>query len=443
MAIKLRANPAPLTGALFVSNPRKRKKPVKRRRNVAKKRRVVRKRKNTKTKSAASKRRSNALKRSRKNALALRANRRRKSAVRRNGTRKGQKRTTARRAYMKKRRNGTRKGQKRTTARRAYKKRKNPMRTRILRQNPLQPKFLKGLDDMIGKLPIIGKPLKPVISPSLVGMAGGALLTVGQQYASKIPVIGEYLVGKYGFALYGLGLGAICQYLPFKKDTKDMLSVMFAVAGGSINAYQLAQEHILPMISGGSANGNGAGATSGYNMGSIAYDPMSGLAFDDMAGHAPMGDGGQWEVGNFYRDAELNDAQYAGHDFSASEGHSALMGQGYWCQAFPMPATRAYGQKSLASRHAGLEGHRWGWLIKTLGFDRFQKLAKMKPKDRVALIHKLKSVAQASAKKSFDAMVEANSTPVVTKVSTSGIGLDMEGLVLDPMAGLAYVGAGI
>ena len=81
----------------------------------------------------------------------------------------------------------------------------------------------------------------------LVGMAGGALLTVGQQYASKIPVIGEYLVGKYGFALYGLGLGAICQYLPFKKDTKDMLSAMFAVAGGSINAYQLAQEHILPM----------------------------------------------------------------------------------------------------------------------------------------------------------------------------------------------------
>ena len=68
------------------------------------------------------------------------------------------------------------------------------------------------------------------------------------------------------------------------------------------------------------------------------------------------------------------------------------------------------------SRYAGKHGHRWGWLIKVLGWDRFAKLCKMSAPDRIRAISQIKIACINSAQKSFDSS------------SYSGLAIDMGGL---------------
>jgi hypothetical protein len=70
-------------------------------------------------------------------------------------------------------------------------------------------------------------------------------------------------------------------------------------------------------------------------------------------------------------------------------------------------------------------------MIKMIGFDRFQKLAMLPPVKRVQLIAKMKQSAIQSAQQTFD------------KAEDSGYALDMSGLSIDAMSGLAVVGTAI
>ena len=151
---------------------------------------------------------------------------------------------------------------------------------------------------------------------------------------------------------------------------------------------------------------------------------------------------GQWEVANFYPDAGLSDAHLSGDDLSASEGRSALQGYGYWCQSFPQPPMQIRSIQSPYSKYAGKQGHRWGWLINMIGFNRFQKLAQMKPAERMVMIRKLKKVAMDSAQQEFDSSQSRMNVPSISQSPMNGLGLDLSGLASD-MAGLATVGAAI
>ena len=162
-------------GALFISNPRKRKNAPKKRKNAPKRRKNTRKRNPSKTKrnALAIKRRKNAAIKRRKNALALKI---RKNALalkrRKNGTKKGMRRRSARRAYKK---NGTRKGMMRSTARKAYRKNgtRKGMRRRSARRaymkNP-SVGMLKPVEKFMSKIPIL-KMATPFLGATVIGAA--------------------------------------------------------------------------------------------------------------------------------------------------------------------------------------------------------------------------------------------------------------------------------
>jgi len=396
MAVKFRKNPAPLRGALFVSNPRKRKS--------TKKRKVMKKRKNT-------------LALKRRNRLSL------------------------------KRRN-----------------RKNPMRKRR------NPKLFKGVANFLSPfssasfggmkfgmleklakqvsdvaplgLPVgkLGASVLHMSSPALYGMVAGGLMSTSNEMLARIPYVGGVFGGKFGITFTGMALAVLSQALPVSAEQKKSLAIAFTVGAGAINSYQLVQEagslrqavmDLYPNLSG--LHMGSLGKLGSVHMGDgMAYDvqPLSGLAVSGV--HLQGTD-------TMYADSKLADSYACPNDVSLDEGRTALGGKQAWINRFGESPRRATQNSSSYSRHSGKEGHRWGWMIKLIGFDRFQKLCKMSPAKRQSVIKKMKAVAMEHARAEFDQQValQDSSSPV------SGLSMDLSGLSVDPMGGLASIGAGI
>ena len=487
MALVLRRNPAPLSGALFVSNPKKRKKKKVRakrknasastasRKNAAKKAAATRrknalakKRKNAlAAKKAAATRRKNALAKTRKNALA----KKRKNALakkRKNGTKKGMARKSARKAYLglkkrknalaKKRKNGTKRGMARKTARKAYMKKRKPSVRRIYK-NPMQIAELSGVEKFAGKTPIL-KQVKDAIQPALLAMVGGYGVYWGGKYIggaysnlmTKIPVVGGFL-GKFGYTVTGLIGYAVVQFLPMKPAHKKALGMSMAVAGGAINAYKLASgtaddynelddyDGLAEDLDGLAEDLDGLGLTEEdlgdgmfYEVEPISAGGYQGLGIEDMAGTHDMS-------GSHYHDANLGDAMYSGDDLSVEEGEAAIHGAHAYMGTFGAPPHIRYRRHHRYSHLAGRRGHRWGWMIKLIGWPRFAKLAAMNPAQRIALIAQLRQAAAQAAQAKFDESQSSGSVASSVPAGTAGLGLDMSGLAVDSLSGFAAVGA--
>lgn len=431
MALRLRSNPAPIGGALYVSNPRRRKRKVVRRKKPSqmklrmnrRKRKVVRKKKTTarknrrnparKRKVTARKNRKNPVRRKRrvarrKNGLVLRKNRRNPVRKRKVSARKN-------------RRNPIRKHK--VSAR---KNRRNPAKKyRIVRKNPMALTFLKPVENLVSKIPVIGKKVAPYTQPAIVAMVGGAGNALAMRSVGAIPYADKVFGHAFGYTVMGLALAGISAFLPVGTETKKALALSFAAGGGAINAFQLASNMF---------DLNAVAAANKLTMG------VADEAVIDAAG---LGDGMYYEVEPLsgvvadisgYEDAEYGDAAAAPADLSPQEGQAAMMGQGAYIRKFGAPPRRVYGVQQGYSQHAGKLGHRWGWLIKSLGFERFSKLAAMPPHQRRKLIAQMKAAAIQAAQASYDQNVTG---------AYQGIAADMSGLAVDNMAGLAIAGAGI
>jgi len=440
MAVKFKKNPAPLRGALFVSNPRKKKrKSVKRRKNrlALKKNRRNPARKRRKNRLALKK---NRLAMKRRNRLALKKNRRNRLAMKKN------------------RRNGTKRGMARKTARRAYKRnRRNPMMKTIgsvfspfnsQTFGGMKIKMLDKLAKQVSDIAPLGIPVGKLgasaiqmASPTLFGMGSGLVMSTGSEMLSKIPYIGQIFEGKFGVTFTGMALAMLSQYLPVSQETKKSLAIGFTVGAGAINGYQLVQESggirdalmdIYPMS--GVHLGNYGSVHLGDGM---AYDvqPLSGVDIHDLGAISSVHLQGH---DSMYHDAKLSDSYLCPNDLSLDEGRSALAGKKSFINRFGQSPRRATQKSDSYSRHAGKEGHRWGWLIKLIGFDRFQKLCKMSPSKRMAIIKKMKQSAMQHAKMQFDQQIalKQDASPIAPQ-------MDMSGLSVDPMAGLVSIGAGI
>jgi len=78
------------------------------------------------------------------------------------------------------------------------------------------------------------------------------------------------------------------------------------------------------------------------------------------------------------------------------------------------------------SRHAGRPGHRYGWIVKMLGFENFQKIASLPPKQRENVISQLQQQAIAAIPKlvaqqqAQGASVESASIPVHGTLNGAG-----------------------
>ena len=168
---------------------------------------------------------------------------------------------------------------------------------------------------------------------------------------------------------------------------------------------------------------------------------------------AGLGDGGYYEIeplsgvaydmaGIDYDSAQYGDAYSAPPDLSIVVGQMAVRGREAFMNRFSAPPKRMAGEKRASSSMAGKMGHRWGRLIKSLGWYSFSQLAKMPPAQRRKLIRTMKSSAMQASKSTFDREL----TGAYQGISYSGIEyntMDMSGLAIDNMAGIAIVGAGI
>ena len=232
-----------------------------------------------------------------------------------------------------------------------------------------------------------------------------------EEYAGKVPVIGEYLA-KAPYTLQGAAVGSALAIIAPMVGGKagEALALVGGAAlifGGGLDAFNIVGEKI------------GAGSVGDLAFGDLAFGD---LAFGDLAGvgaagfkmgsspssdagSAPYGDGFAYELAPLtaslsqvdYGQASLHDAYYSGADFSEMEGQAILNGQSSFLEAFGAPPTRM-GAKSAAQSHlAGRPGHRWGWLIKVVGFRKAQQIADLPPKQRIEVIRKIRAAALAAA----------------------------------------------
>lgn len=267
---------------------------------------------------------------------------------------------------------------------------------------------------------------------------------VQENVYDRIPVVGEYL-NQYPYAATGviasgaLGLaaakigGTLGAYLA-------VVAGGVAMAGGVLQAQEMfggessdLEEAELaglaltnPGVFGGLALENNAHAMGGLaleNPHDMAH--LNGIALENYG----FGDGMAYQVSPLampdfsegiseYSGASLADAITSGADLSVDEGNAAVLGKQAYLRRFGQPTVRMYsmGAPKGRSHLAGRPGHRWGWLIKMIGFERFQSLAALPPQKRLAVIKKMR----ASAIEAFKAEMADSGVPPLQPEFVSG-----------------------
>ena len=201
--------------------------------------------------------------------------------------------------------------------------------------------------------------------------------------------------GLGGMDSYGAvgAMGAMGQMGGVALDMQAGIAGEFSAGRGDIVGYApyagLAGMESSDSVSGMMADGAmGAMGAEGYGDG-MAY---SLAPLTNAAGQYGM-------LNNAYSMADLGDAAYSGADFDVNEGQALVGGPVAFVEKFGMPPVRVTpmgGQVGRASHLAGRPGHRWGWLVKMVGFDNVQKLAVLPPAQRVDILKKMREQAMAA-----------------------------------------------
>lgn len=225
-------------------------------------------------------------------------------------------------------------------------------------------------------------------------MAAGTAIAVGAGFfyvtpmladnVGRIPVVGQYVERAMDVAPYtlsGLLLGAA------------------AVAAG----YYTGQSRLGWGLAAASAGAGISFDTLGYlngrsGMGAIAYSgPAYGALEVTNPGYGSLmvtnpGYGAdEAAAASEYVDATEADAFQSTEDFDEDEGQALLGGPRAFFQRFGRPARVASRGQSAYSRHAGKPGHKWGFLIKLLGFRRVAEIAAMPVQHRLAVLADIRS----------------------------------------------------
>lgn len=282
----------------------------------------------------------------------------------------------------------------------------------------------------------LGYALPVTIAGGVAGGVHGGLAAMGvtaklSDAVSMIPGVGPIIAEKAPFTLQGLLVGSglalaagmvggqVGKYLALTGGAAlvlgggiDVFNLAAASAGSDDEDILSSLDQEMSAIEGGEAAPVGDLA---FTNGVSALHPFGDLAFTnkksfgDLAFTNGMGDGFAYETAPLtmspdgqsdYGQATLADASYSGADFSLREGQALLNGREAWFRAYGPPSRRVARGELQASHLAGREGHRWGWLIKTVGWDRARHIANMTPKHRVVVIHRLRQAAVASYERS-------------------------------------------
>jgi hypothetical protein len=300
-------------------------------------------------------------------------------------------------------------------------------------------------------------------------IAGGASYKIHQiavpwvqeNVYDRIPVVGEYL-NQYPYAATGviasgaLGIaaskigGVAGMYL-------GVVAGAVALTGGVLQAQEMFGGESLDVADEfeGDADLAGLAMTNPGVFSGLALEnnahAMGGLALENPHGMAHLngiamdnggfGDGMAYQVAPLgmpdfseghsdYSGASLADALISGADLSVDEGNAAVLGKRAYLRRFGHPTVRmhAMGAPRGKSHLAGRPGHRWGWLIKMIGFQRFQALAALPPKKRLAVLKKMR----ASAIQAYKAEMVDHGVPPAQPQYVSGVTASVPGAANGP-----------
>jgi len=461
VALVLRKNPAPLSGALFVKNPRRRRVRMNRKARRSLKFRslggLFKNRRRRSSRVRMNGRKSGVLARllrrfkMRKNAGYM-LNRRRRRAVRFNPMKSFLAHGRKVSFFAKKNRRHRKNAGYMLNRRRRVRKNSGYQlnRRRSLRRNGeggFNLAILRPVENIVAKFPILGSPVAKAMGYAAFGALAGAahfygvkaVRYVGGMLPAPVQKVGDFLA-PVGYSLTGVLANFAIQRLPIpflSDEQKRSLGVAAMIAGGVLDVFRALKGQssdlgdmddlgdggaydVVPL----GAIGEGMGAI-GEGMGVIGYGAIG----------EGMGDAGD------YADAEAADAMYSGPDLDSYEGEAAMYGAHAYRSTFGAPPKRASRVASPLSRHAGKRGHRWGWLIKLVGWERFQQIAAMEPEARCMLIAELRKQAIATVQ----ARVSSSSSMGAIGEGMGGIGQGMAGFGMvasEGMGELGYMTAG-
>jgi len=309
---------------------------------------------------------------------------------------------------------------------------------------------LKNLDKRVSKA-------LPVGAGALIAVGAGAaahmlLVPMAMDRASTIPVLDKAIAAPGYVWDKVTSVPVVGQYIGFAPNTAIGLLVGAGLAALAGVVYTKAKQ---PMIAGGLAALAGGVALSGpvMDVGSylggegdmddlaalddVDFDDLSGLALENLGGLAleNYGDGMAYQLAGLgqgsgdeysgissedeYGQTTLADAYYSGADFDLGEGRALLKGRGSWRKRFGKPSHRMTRTGSGASHMAGQPGHRWGWLIKMVGWENARKLAALEPQQRLVILKELRG----NAIETFNQMHAAASSseaPIVSGETADG-----------------------
>lgn len=247
--------------------------------------------------------------------------------------------------------------------------------------------------------------------------------------ASALPVVGEYAdkaMDVIPYTLTGLLVGALAVGVGYAVGQGSLgVKLGLATASGGIlvdtmgylNSRSDKGALMLPNPA------YGALEVTNPNYGGLVAVSNPGYGADDAAAAAE------------YNDATEADAFQSGEDFDEDEGQALLGGPRAFFQRFGRPARVASRHQSVYSRHAGKPGHKWGFLIKLLGFRRVSEIAAMPIQQRLGVLGEIKARCIAS----FNALMQSQSAgrdPYMIGMSSIG---DMSAQGADAYAGYGSI----
>ena len=317
----------------------------------------------------------------------------------------GKKANPSRRRNTSKRRNPSRRRNTRTVGSR-------PMFGATLRTNQGMDTGIMPVDALAGvvdKVPFIGTSVAPWVAPLAVGALSGSALYYLADFAD------DYLpdaVQPYTLPLVGAVSGAAVLMVPrtvMSTTAKRTFAAGLALGGAVLWSFDWVRNwrEGREMAGAGIENGEGFSGLAlmqGNPYGAWEYTGQGALNNPSYGAWEYTGSGalnnpsyGAEEGTSEYTDADNADADATSNDFDASEGRALMMGPGVWWRQFGRPGKRMYNRtrKGTYSRHAGQRGHRWGWLIKLVGFQGARQIASMPPARRLRIIQQLKQQARA------------------------------------------------
>lgn len=311
-----------------------------------------------------------------------------------------------------------------------YKKvnvRKNPVLGFNLLATPLS--WVQRAQDYVSTIPVVRNVAFAVTPAALMGGSYFAHM-VAEPYVSNavqffvnqdIPVVsdGAAYLQKAPYTTTGVVAGGVLMGLSRvgKKplfDKKAAAMVASALAGVGV-----VMDLFTKPVAQAAADVVAADADMGaVHMGAIDMGAVHMGAVHMGADHMGAIDMGAVHLG--YGDASVADAYDCNCVMHPDEAAAAKAGMQAWAQKFGQSPKQMRSTQSLKSRHAGRHGHRFGWCIKMIGFENFQKIASLPPQKRAIVLGQLKQQAIASVPKLVAAQQQEHGSLETASVPLAG-----------------------